>query len=136
MKPPSHKGVGRIGRDAALPPVFAQPAHAANEAWRYSRAVSESSATSVFALASRSANTALSRQIELAVDVGRVMREQSLELERTAQCSVPAGPWRDMLMQFAEGNTRVADAIVAQALQWGRRFGGLAFAFPLPDRSH
>jgi hypothetical protein len=96
--------------------------------------VSQRSASGVLALASRTANQAISQQIEMAFDVGRVMREQSQELERTANTSVPAGPWRDSLVQVAGAQARFADMVVAQAIQWGRRFGGLAFAFPLPDR--
>jgi hypothetical protein len=131
MKPPSHKGAGPIGRVAGDTAALTDPAQ---EAWRYSHDVSQRSASGVLALASRTANQAISQQIEMAFDVGRVMREQSQELERTANTSVPAGPWRDSLVQVAGAQARFADMVVAQAIQWGRRFGGLAFAFPLPDR--
>jgi hypothetical protein len=87
------------------------------------------------ALASRSANQALSRQIEMAFDVGQALRAQSRDLERTARTAVPAGPWRETLMGMARAQARFADTVVDQALALGRRFGGLAFAYPLPGRA-
>jgi len=131
MKPTSHKGARRIGRPAGEPAAPPAPAH---DAWHYPHDVTQRSANGVLAFASRTANQALSRQIEIAFDVGRALRSQSENLERTATANVPAGPWRDTLTQVARAQARFADMVVAQAMQWGRRFGGLAFAFPLPDR--
>jgi hypothetical protein len=133
MKPTSHKGARRIGHPAG---ESAAPPAAAPDAWRYPHDVTERSADGVLAFASRTANQALLQQIEIAFGVGRALRSQSQELERTATSAVPAGPWRDTLTQVARAQASVADMVLAQAMQWGRHFGGLAFAFPLPDRRH
>lgn len=124
MTPSSHKGARRVGADAGDPaasfastdarPTFPQPA-----------------TTPALALASRTANQAVSRQVELAFDLGRALQAQARDLARTATTTVPAGPWRESLQQLARAQARYADLVLAQALDYGRRFGGLAFAsFP------
>lgn len=130
MTPTSHKGARPVGRDAR---ESAAATHPVPGAWRPD--FTDGPATSVLALASRTANQALSRQIEFAFDVGRALREQSRAIEQTANRSLPAGPWRDALTEVARMQAGFADIVVAQSLQWGRHFGGLAFAFPLPDRA-
>ena len=129
MTPTSHKGARRVWRDAG---DRAGPNLAATS---YVPALTSAPAASVMALASRSANQALSRQIEIAFDVGQALRAQSRDLERTARTAVPAGPWRETLMGMARAQARFADTVVDQALALGRRYGGLAFAYPLPGRA-
>ena len=87
-----------------------------------------------FALASRTANQALARQIELAFGVGRALQTQSRDLVRTADETMPPGPWRESLKQLARVQAHWADAILAHALDCGRRFGGLAFIAPMAAR--
>jgi hypothetical protein len=102
---------------------------------RYARDLARWSAQGTLAVASLTANRAVARQVEAAFDLGRALRNQARQLQDTAQNAVPAGPWRDTLTWFAQAQTRGAELMITQAITWGRRFGGLAFAFPLPDRA-
>jgi len=133
MKPSSHKDGGAIGVPGRHPSSALLPA-AAEEAYRYSRKVSQTSAEGVFALAAFAANQALTRQIEAAHTFGRFAHAQSRELDASARRTLPAGPMRDAVTLAARMQSNVADTVESMALQWGRRFGRLAFAFALPDR--
>ncbi|MFO1397647.1 MAG: hypothetical protein U1F48_11350 [Burkholderiales bacterium] len=124
MPSPSHEGVRPVGTDAGDPAVPCAPMGAPTDL----------NAAPAFALASRTANQALSRQIEIAFDVGRALQAQSRNLARTAETTMPPGPWRESLQQVAQAQATFADFVLAQALELGRRFGGLAFAVPLPGR--
>ena len=135
MKPRSHKGVGTIGRSDRSHAAFT-PSHAADEALRRAHDLARSSADGMLALASLAANRALAQQIETAFGVGRALREQSRRLHDAASSLAPAGPWRDAMTDVADAQARCADAMIVQATEWGRRFGGLAFSLPLPDRRH
>lgn len=128
MTPSSHKGARPVGTDAGDPAVSFASIGACPT-------LPQAAATPALALASRTANQALSRQIEIAFDVGRALQAQSRDLARAADTSVPPGPWRESLKQVAQAQAGFADFVLAQALEWGRRFGGLAFACPLPGRS-
>lgn len=134
MKPSSHKGAGAIGVPARHPSAQAFPA-AAEDAYRYTRRVSQTSAESVLALIAFTANQALTRQIEAAYKFGQLTRDQSRELDATANRTLPAGPLRDAMTLAARMQANLAESVESQANQWGRRFGHLAFAFPMPDRS-
>lgn len=125
MTPTSHKGARRVGTDAGDPAVSFTGA---------GPAVPHTAVTPAFAVASRTVNQALSRQVELAFAVGRALQAQSESLARTADTALSPGLWRESLKQVALAQTRLADLVVAQALAYGRRFGGLAFAVPLPGR--
>jgi len=69
MKPSSHKGAGSIGVPARHPSAAVNPATLAEDALRYSRKVSQSSAESVRALV---AFSGLARPRRLATSVGTV----------------------------------------------------------------
>jgi hypothetical protein len=128
MTPSSHKGVRPVGTDAGDPAVpFASIGP-------FPTGFSTRSATPALAFASRTANQALSRQVEMAFGVGRALQAQSRDLARTADVAVPPGPWRESLKQIALAQAGVADLVLRQALDYGRRFGGLAFAHPMPGR--
>lgn len=134
MKPSSHKGVGAIGVPVRHRSASVRPNVLAQEAVRYSRQLSQTSADSVLALVAFAANQALTRQIEAAHQLGQLTLAQSKELDATAKRALPAGPCRDALMLAARMQANAADTLVSVANQWGRRFGRLAFAFPMPDR--
>ncbi len=134
MKPRSHKGVDAIGVPARHPSAALFPAAVAEEAYNYSRKVSQSSADSVLALIAFASNQALPHQIEAAHKFGQLTHAQSRELDQTAQRTLPAGPLRDAMTLTARMQANLADTVVSLANQWGRRFGRLAFAFPMPDR--
>lgn len=128
MTSPSHKGARPVGTDAGDPAVSFAPMGACPR-------VAQNPAAPALALASRTANQALSRQVEMAFEVGRALKAQADGLARAADATVPPGPWRESLRQVAQAQGRTADWFVAQALEYGRRFGGLAFARPLPGRT-
>ena len=90
MPSPSHEGARPVGTDAGDPAVPYAPTGARPD-------LTAAAAAPAFALASRTANHALSRQIEIAFDVGRALQAQSRNLARTAETTVPPGPWRDSL---------------------------------------
>lgn len=133
MKPSSHKGGGAIGVPGRHPSPVLFPA-AAEEALRYSRRLSQTSANGVFALFAFAANQALTRQIEAAHKFGQFAHAQSQELDASARRTLPDGPLRDAVTLAARMQSNVADTVESLALQWGRRFGGIAFAFALPER--
>lgn len=120
MTPSSHKDARPVGSDAGNPAATFAPFGAGGHC--------SPAATPALALASRTANQALARHIELAFGVGRALQAQSRDLARSADTSVPPGPWRESLRQVARAQAAWADLILAQALACGRRFGGLAFA--------
>jgi hypothetical protein len=134
MNPSSHKGAGSIGVRARHPRAAVSPASLAEDALRYSQHVSQTSAESVAALVAFSANQALTRQIEVAFDLGRLARAQAEELAAAGERVFPAGPLRDAVALAARMQANAADTITALATQWGRRFGHLAFAFPVSTR--
>jgi hypothetical protein len=134
MKPSSHKGAGSIGVPARHPSAAVNPAALAEDAFQYSRHVSRTSAESVAALLAFSANQAVTRQIEVAFDLGKLTRAQAEELAATGERVFPAGPLRDAVTLAARMQANAADTITALATQWGRRFGHMAFAFPVSPR--
>jgi hypothetical protein len=134
MKPSSHKGAGSIGVPARHPSAAVNPAMLAEDAFQYSRQVSQDSAESVAALVAFSANQAVMRQIEVAFDLGKLTRAQATELAATGKRIFPVGPWRDAVTLAAQMQANAADTITALATQWGRRFGHIAFAFPVSRR--
>ena len=134
MKPSSHKGAGSIGVPARHPSAAVNPATLAEDALRYSRHVSHTSAESVYALVAFSANQAVTRQIEVAFGLGELTRAQAAELAAAGKRVFPAGPMRDSVTLAARMQANAADTITALATQWGRRFGHMAFAFPVSQR--
>ncbi len=134
MKPASHKGMGEIGGPAGPPSAASFPSQSLDNAMRYSRDVSQSSAESVLALFAFASNQALIRQIEVAHDFGSFVRTQAKEFAQVGERVLPAGPMREAVALTAKMQTNVADTVVAVATQWGRRFGHLAFAFPVTHR--
>ena len=133
MKPSSHKGAGSIGVPARHPSAAVNPAALAEDALQYSRQVSQTSAESVRAFVAFTANQALTRQIEVAFDFGALARAQAAELAATGQRVFPVGPMRDAVTLAARMQANAADTITALATQWGRRFGHMAFAFPVSN---
>lgn len=128
MTSPSHKGARPVGTDAGDPAVSFAPMGACPS-------LARNPAAPALALASRTANQALARQVEIAFEVGRALKAQSDGLAHAADTTVLPGPWRESLRQAAHAQATLADWFVAQALDYGRRFGGLAFARPLPGRT-
>ena len=128
MTSPSHKGARPVGTDAGETAVSFAPPSAPS-------ASSSTLAVPALALASRAANQALSRQVELAYGIGSALHAQSRDLAQAADTAIPPGPWRESVKAIARAQARYADLVVRNALDYGRRFGGLAFACPLADRS-
>jgi hypothetical protein len=135
MKPTSHKGAGAIGVPARHPSAAVNPATLAEDAYRYSRHVSQTSADSVCAFVAFTANQAITRQIEVAFDFGKFTRAQATELAATGERVFPAGPLRDAVSLAAHMQLNAADTVTALATQWGRQYGHIAFAFPVTRRT-
>lgn len=134
MKPSSQKGMGSIGGPAGPPSAASFPPPSVERALRYSRDLSRSSTESVLALVAFASNQALTRQIEAAHDFGSFVRSQATAFALAGERVLPAGPMREVVALTATMQTNVADTVVAVATQWGRRFGHLAFAFPVTNR--
>jgi hypothetical protein len=133
MKPTSHEDAGPIGGSAGNPSVASSSPILA-EALDYTRDLSQTSAESMRAVVAFASNQALTRQIEAAHDFGGFVRSHARELAETGARVLPEGPWRDAALLTARIENNLADTVVAVATQWGRRFGHLAFSFPVSVR--
>ncbi len=132
MKPTPQKGAGAVGaptRDAESP----ANEQAANplRALEYPRQSSEAA----LAMLAFGANQALVSQVSLAYILGQLAQDQSKGLARASESTLPEGITRDAILAAARMQAGVADSIIEIANRWGRAFGRLAFAFPLPARS-
>jgi hypothetical protein len=92
------------------------------------------SAGAGFAFCALSANRALQSQIKLAHSVAGLARAQSKSLAGMSELAVPPGPARDAMLGTARMAKTFADQLAESANRYGRAFGHLAFAFPIPGR--
>jgi len=81
------------------------------------------------ATASYTTNRMLTEQIRSAHALGELARSQSNLISEFAQASLPFGPFRDAVVNFARVEAAMADTIIGAANRFGREFGHIAFAF-------
>jgi hypothetical protein len=132
MKPSPHKGPGAIGAPPLHPMEAVNPLKP-EQTLRFSRELSLTSGDAVLAMMAFSANQALASQVTVAHLVAKLAHAQSDKLAETSRAALPAGPVRDALDTAARLHALNADSLVELANSWGRSFGRMAFAFPVPD---
>ena len=132
MKPSPHKGPGAIGAPPLHPMEAVNPLKP-EQTLRFSRELSLTSGDAVLAMMAFSANQALASQVTVAHLVAKLAHAQSDTLAETSRAALPAGPVRDALDTAARLHALNADSLVELANSWGRSFGRMAFAFPVPD---
>jgi hypothetical protein len=132
MKPEPHPGAGAIGAGAGDLPAafFPEAAHSL----ALSQRLAVLSAGASVALCALAANQAVQGQIKLVHAVAAQARAQSRSLAGLGAAAVPPGPTRDALVGSARIGESFADQLVEWASRYGRAFGHLAFAFPVPGR--
>ncbi len=132
MKSTSHQGDGRIG----IPGGHASAStvrYTAEDALRMSRNLPLTSTDAVLALVSFTANRMVADNVRNAHAWGELARAQSRSLLDASE-KMRDGALRDALAIAARVHAAVGEGIIAAANQWGRRYGHLAFALPVPNR--
>ena len=132
MKPSPHKGPGAIGAPPLHPMEAVNPLKP-EQALAFTRELSLTSGDAVLAMMAFSANQALASQVTVAHLVAKLAHAQSKKLAETSQSALPAGPVRDAVDTAAHLHALNADSLIEMANSWGRSFGRMAFAFPVPD---
>lgn len=132
MKPEPHPGAGVIGAGAGDLPaaLFADLARSLTLSHR----LATLSAGAGFALCALAANRALHSQVKAAYTIAGYARAQSQAIAGLSETAVPPGPARDALLGGARVADGFAEAVSDSASRYGRAFGHLAFAFPVPGR--
>jgi hypothetical protein len=82
------------------------------------------------------ANQAVHRQVRLAHAIAGCARAQSRSIAGMSEWAIPPGPARVAALGSARLAEALADQLSDSANTFGRAFGHLAFAFPVPDRHH
>ena len=132
MPPAPHPGTGEVGVPAGNVPAVYFPEAAQSLA--LTQRFATLSAGAGFALCAMTANRALQSQIKLAHTIAGIARGQSQSLAGVSELAVPPGPARDAMLGAAHLAETFAEQLTASANRYGRAFGHLAFAFPVPDR--
>jgi hypothetical protein len=132
MLPVPHPGPGEVGVPAGnLPAVYFPDAA---QSLALTQHLATLAAGAGFAFCALSANRALQGQIKLAHDIAGFARVQSKSLAGVSELAVPPGPARDAMLGTARLGETFAEQLAEAANRYGRAFGHLAFAFPVPDR--
>lgn len=118
----------RLNGGAANTPSAALGARA-GDALQFSGALPIASADAARATASFTTNRLLTEQIRSAHALGELARSQSNLISEFAHASLPFGPFRDAVVNFARAEAAMADTIIGAANRFGREFGHIAFAF-------
>ena len=132
MPPAPHPGPGVLGVPAGNLPAVYFPEAAQSLA--LTQRLATLSAGAGLAFCALSANRALQGQIKLAHTVAGMARAQSKSLAGVSELAVPPGPARDAMLGTARMAETFAEQLAEAANRYGRAFGHLAFAFPVPDR--
>ncbi len=132
MPPAPHPGPGVLGVPAGNLPAVYFPEAAQSLA--LTQRLATLSAGAGLAFCALSANRALQGQIKLAHTVAGMARAQSKSLAGVSELAVPPGPVRDAMLGTARIAENFAEQLAEAANRYGRAFGHLAFAFPVPDR--
>lgn len=132
MRPAPHPGPGVVGVPAGHLPAVYFPETA--RALALTQRLATLSAGAGLAFCALSANRALQGQIKLAHTVAGMARAQSKSLAGVSELAVPPGPARDAMLGTARMAETFAEQLAEAANRYGRAFGHLAFAFPVPDR--
>jgi hypothetical protein len=132
MNPEPHPGAGAIGAAAGYQPAALFPEVAQALVLSHRLATLWSGAGVAFC--ALTANRALLGQVQLAHAFAGHARVHSKSLAGIGELALPPGPAREVLLGTARLVESFADRLAESANRYGRAFGHLAFAFPVPDR--
>ena len=132
MQPAPHPGPGEVGVPAGNLPAVYFPEAAQSLA--LTQRLATLSAGAGVAFCALTANRALQGQIKLAHSMAGFARAQSKSLAGLSELAVPPGPARDAMLGTARLADTFAEQLAESANRYGRAFGHLAFAFPVPGR--
>lgn len=133
MKSTSHEDDGRIGIPAGHTSALTVRC-TVEDALRMSHKLPLTSTDAVLAMVSFTANRMVADNVRNAHAWGELARTQSRSLLGASE-RMREGPLRDTLAIAARVHAAVGEGIITAASQWGRRYGHLAFALPVPHRS-
>ena len=131
MNTTSDQDAGAIGDRAGNTPAPAAQC-SADEALRRSRDLPLAGLDAAAAMVSFAANQVFADQLRNAHAWGEFARTQSRTLLDASE-KMPDGPMRDAIAIAARVHAALAEGVIAAAGQWGRRYGHLAFALPMPN---
>ena len=131
MKSMSDQDTGPIGDPAGYAPARAVGC-SAEEALRASHNLPLASTDAAMAMFSFAINGMFADHIRTAHAWGEFARTQSRTLLDATE-KMHDGPMRDALAIAARVHAALGEGVIAAANQWGRRYGHLAFALPLPN---
>jgi len=132
MNPEPHPGAGAIGAAAGYQPAALFPEVAQALVLSHRLATLWSGAGVAFC--ALTANRALLGQVQLAHALAGHARVHAKSLAGVGELALPPGPAREALLGTARLVESFADRLAESANRYGRAFGHLAFAFPVPDR--
>lgn len=132
MRSTSHEDAERVGMPAAHAPA-PTVRFSTDDALRISRNLPRTSVDAAWAMVSYAANRMVADQVRNAHAWGELAGTHSKNLLEASE-KMNDGPLRDGLAVAARGCAVLAEGIIAAANQWGRRYGHIAFALPLPER--
>jgi hypothetical protein len=132
MNPVSHEGKGPIGDPAGITSDCVAES-LGDQAIRWSQTLPLSSADAALAMFSFTGNRVLADQIRSAHALGHLAHTQAQTLVDASETVMPEGPVRDTLAIAARMHAAFGDGVIEAANSWGRRYGHLAFALPVPD---
>ena len=132
MKPSSYANVRAVSDPATRPGEFAASV-SPHRAMRLMRNAPYASVDAFVAWLAFAANQAIVSQVVIAHGAGKLARGHARAIEQTGKL-LPESPLRDLLETAAHAEDSVGESIARVGNEWGRAFGRLAFAFPVPDR--
>jgi hypothetical protein len=127
----SDQDAGPIGDPAGYAPVPAVKC-TVEDALRVSRNLPLVSTDAAMAMLSFAVNRMLADNVRTAHAWGEFARTQSRTLLDATE-KMHDGPMRDALAITARVHAALGEGVIAVANHWGRRYGHLAFALPVPN---
>jgi hypothetical protein len=104
----------------------------ANDGWRAAAGrPAGDAAGAALALLAQTANLAITHQVSMVYAVADFWRRHAEAIAHLGRASLPEGPVRAAVATVAASEREAADTAMAAASEFGRRFGHLAFAFPV-----
>ncbi len=131
MKAMSRQATGRSGDPAGSSTSKPAALRAAEDALRMSRNLPFTGAEAALATLSFAANRLFADQVRNAHAWGEFARAQSKTLLDASE-NMHDGPMRDALAIAARLQGTLGEGVIAAASRWGRRYGHLVFALPVP----
>ena len=131
MKARPQDGVGRIDGAHPFRSIPALGSVPAPEIWADGAIAAMKPVEAMMALAAFNTNQAMTAQIDLAHALARILRDQAAIVAAAGERAFAPGPIRSAVTGAADLQADYASTLARAAQALGRRFGHLAFAFPV-----